>query len=61
MPDYSQTERLDRIQRELARQSVLMEQILDGLSRLQPQAPATAAAPKTSLVRRAVRWLRGAP
>jgi len=63
MTDYSQQQQLDRIQRELARQSLLLEQLLDGLTRLQPQAPATAAAapaPKPNLVRRVGRWLRGA-
>ncbi len=64
MPDYSQTERLDRIQAELRRQSGLLEQLLA----LHQQAPATtnttappapAPQPKPTLVRRAVRWLRG--
>ncbi len=66
--DYAQSAQLDQIRRELARQTVVLEQLLDGFARLReqlaavqpstvPAAPAPAPAPGS--LRRAVRRLLG--
>lgn len=75
MTDYVQSQHLDAIRRELARQSVLLEQLLDGFVRLREQLAVTTAAvtasapaaapqqetqPASGALRRALRRLRAA-